>query len=458
MPDDQKAIVQRMIDAGESEDNIATVIQHFKNGGTGRPYVPTPIPGRNGVPTEAPEPGSHPVMQGLTDMLTPLAHPQTAGDIAGLLIPSGAGAAVADALKPVGAAISKYGGAAAKVAGTAATSLMPSAMVTPMRGALKVLGELKPSEWNSPFTVAGREGRAVAAGRAFNDLPLAEQMKQLPSSGVSPITTRTQTPPYQAAPAPTMAPEPVPAVAESPIPAEARIAGDKFTIGNQSRQLMAVKGLRPITSHASAEATLGTQLAPYGEGSIMPSGMRPTELRLGATPTLTKGSKIAESTSGANALDELQQAIHGSEPATVGNGLRPINTADAPMPAHPLTQPRIDVGAAAAGRQAGLSKQTVRNLTGPVLGEDPGAASPILPRGPSAKIIDTLKAMGPRGTSPVSEAERDAYVMRANSEKTRAQVKAYLDALRSVGFSGAAGLAARQALTGQMPSDASPGR
>jgi len=29
-PQDQKAIVQRMIDAGESEENIATVIQHFK--------------------------------------------------------------------------------------------------------------------------------------------------------------------------------------------------------------------------------------------------------------------------------------------------------------------------------------------------------------------------------------------------------------------------------------------
>lgn len=31
MPDDLKAIVQRMIDAGESEDNIATVIQHGQN-------------------------------------------------------------------------------------------------------------------------------------------------------------------------------------------------------------------------------------------------------------------------------------------------------------------------------------------------------------------------------------------------------------------------------------------
>lgn len=37
--DQQKAIVQRMVDAGESEENIATVIQHFK---TTTPAAPTP--------------------------------------------------------------------------------------------------------------------------------------------------------------------------------------------------------------------------------------------------------------------------------------------------------------------------------------------------------------------------------------------------------------------------------
>ena len=31
MADDQRAIVQRMIDAGESEENIATVIRHFQS-------------------------------------------------------------------------------------------------------------------------------------------------------------------------------------------------------------------------------------------------------------------------------------------------------------------------------------------------------------------------------------------------------------------------------------------
>lgn len=163
MPDPaQTAIVQKMIDAGESEDNIATVIQHFAKS------APRVGSGPNGFgDPEAKAPTGR--LADLNRMLEPLAHPQTAGDFGALLVPSGGGKAVMRALEPIGAAVSKYGGAAAKLAGAAATTMLPPAVVTPARAALKVLGELKPSEWNSPLTVAGREGRAQAAVPAMVD-------------------------------------------------------------------------------------------------------------------------------------------------------------------------------------------------------------------------------------------------------------------------------------------------
>lgn len=384
-------------------------------------YQPVPTPGRGGVPLETGGPTEDgPVMSGLKHMLEPLAHPQTAGDMAGLLIPSGGAGGVVDraaqaaqklplARIGMGAAGAAYGGATAPDNATpmgvlrrvvtygTAGAMAPEALKMLPAAAREGIGQLatKVGEMNSPLTVAGREGRAVAASRAFNDLPLAQQMDRLPTDGPIPDTMRTQAPPYQAAASQPSAPvaqaAPAPSGALSPI--------DKAALVKQGYTpdvIQRIEGqLKPIASHAAPA---------------------------------------------------VEEAAAGPLP----------NTVDAPLPSHPLTQPRIEQGADVVGRTSGLGKQAVRDATGPVLGEAPGAASPILPRGPSQKIIERLKEMGPQGTGTVPEAERDAYVMRANGDKARAQIKAYLDALRAVGYSGAAGVAARKALTSSMSSDPTP--
>lgn len=164
--------------------------------------------------------------------LEPLAHPQSATDFAGLAIPGGMGGALAPYLKPIQAGASKYGGAVAELA----TSFLPRKA----QGALKVLGELTPSNWHNPLTVAGREGRATAASRAFNDLPLAEQMNHLPETP-APVTSRGAEPPHQAPP-PTAAPT---------LEDELRKAG----VGEHSIGLMRQRqqgGITPMASHPQA--------------------------------------------------------------------------------------------------------------------------------------------------------------------------------------------------------------
>jgi hypothetical protein len=133
-------------------------------------------------------------------------------------------------------------------------------------------------------------------------------------------------------------------------------------------------------------------------------------------------------------------------------GIQAPSPNQAPTPPSPLQGPRVAAGAERVGKPLGLTKEAVRAQTAPILGEEQGAASPILPRDVSQKIIGKLVEMGPKGTAQ-PEASRDAYVMAANSEKARAQIKAYLDALRTVGFGGVGALGARTALTSQLGDD-----
>lgn len=94
MADQLEAIVQRMIDAGESEDNIASVIKQIRP-----PYQAPPghgsaaMLGGPGVPYAEGVNPAESWQNKAAAGLEPLAHPQTAGDMAGLLIPSGIGEA-----------------------------------------------------------------------------------------------------------------------------------------------------------------------------------------------------------------------------------------------------------------------------------------------------------------------------------------------------------------------------
>lgn len=107
--------------------------------------------------------------------------------------------------------------------------------------------------------------------------------------------------------------------------------------------------------------------------------------------------------------------------------------------ASPLLQPRVDIGAEKVGRMNGLSKIDVRNQTGPIRGEAPGEAAG-MPAKPRERILDKLIDMGPKGRG-LPESEREAYAAAGTSDKTRLQVQAMLDALRKVGFVGAAAAA-----------------
>ena len=98
----------------------------------------------------------------------------------------------------------------------------------------------------------------------------------------------------------------------------------------------------------------------------------------------------------------------------------------------PLQQPRVDVGAEAVGRQQGMTKQAVRDATGPIRGEAQGEAAG-MPKSPMDRIVQKLIDMGPKGQG-LEETAREAYAAAGNDPKTRLQVQAYLDALRKVGY------------------------
>jgi hypothetical protein len=92
-----------------------------------------------------------------------------------------------------------------------------------------------------------------------------------------------------------------------------------------------------------------------------------------------------------------------------------------------LKGPRIRTGAERVGREAGMTKEAVREVTGPVLDEAVGEASPILPKQALTKIIDDMKALAPG-------ADREAYVARATSGKTKWQVENIRRTLEHLGL------------------------
>ena len=87
---------------------------------------------------------------------------------------------------------------------------------------------------------------------------------------------------------------------------------------------------------------------------------------------------------------------------------------------------RVQIGAERTGRPLGLTKEQVRRETGPVLDEAIGEASPVLPKKALQSVIDTMRAM------PM--AEREAYVARATSGKTKWQVENIRRTLEHLGL------------------------
>lgn len=179
----------------------AAATRLYQNANIGKKQPPVTSWTDQGRPTkfnisDSPDPEKPSTIDKLNSMLEPLAHPKTAGDFAGLLIPSEAGATVmSKTVEPVVAGVKKYGGALLELAG----SLLP----TKARKAIEVLSELNPAEWNSPFTATGRDARAHEAVAGMVD-------RYMPNSGgasaVASPTPASAAVPY-AGPSPAVAPK-----------------------------------------------------------------------------------------------------------------------------------------------------------------------------------------------------------------------------------------------------------
>lgn len=89
MPDDLRALVQRMIDAGESEANIATVIRSATASQASAPDLLF-----RGPPVTSDSMLDPSALEQLNEQLRPLAHPQSAGEVLSLLVPTGVGEAI----------------------------------------------------------------------------------------------------------------------------------------------------------------------------------------------------------------------------------------------------------------------------------------------------------------------------------------------------------------------------
>lgn len=136
------------------------------------------------------------------------------------------------------------------------------------------------------------------------------------------------------------------------------------------------------------------------------------------------------------------------EPVALPESWKPFADAKAPAQRHLVDPQRIDIGAEKVGRAHGMTKQEVRNIATPVVGEAQGEASPILPEEPLKRIIDTLKGL------PKDGPEREAYVARATSGKARGQVENIRRTLEHLGLivpvAAVGGAALKDAILGRM--------
>ena len=365
--------------------------------------------------------------------------------------------------------------------------MLPPALVTPARAALKVMGELRPSEWNSPLTVAGREGRAYKAIASTVDRykpNLSGAIDQGIPQGPLPQSTAAMVDRYK----PNVGSVPDRGVAQQlieHISADPHMPNQSgYVPGSASRQTTLKVGGGPVVDqympNMSGIPDRGIPQGPLPQGytvdRYMPnSGGMPTSATVTpaggripyAAPTATAGAAAPTASTAASALSDADKALiakkyPGLDPGKVERQLsqmgplqpinqqRPPNTASQMQPialqqaihgtpdvasvpnGGSLHQPRVEIGAERVGRQSGLSKQAVRDTTGPIRGEAQGAAAG-MPNKPMDRIVQTLIDMGPKGQG-LPESARESYAAAGNSDKTRLQVQAYLDALRKVGF------------------------
>ncbi len=361
------------------------------------------------------------------EMVQRAAFPTTTGDMLTLVMPSGALSlpsvgrnlggqlrtiqADAKALENAGGATSTFGSRLLKMPANYYQAFKDR-MTDPLTNADRAfqrapLARQMESFPQTPAPIEPRGSMPPVATQRFNDRPLAQQMDQLPQTGGTGSIRSGMAPPPNGAPfnelplyqqMDQLPQTPAPMAARGPAPplrvAETPVA--QAAAPNQvAPQSFDLRKARPNHGPASGRASFDELKAAVDRGELNPS-----------------------------VLDAYQERFGGGS----GPGVTATPAAAPPPPVNsPLRQPRIDRGAEPVGRGVGKTKEQVRAETGPILGEQQGAASPIFPQKTLTTIIDTMRKIPPG-------AEREAYVARATSGKAQWQVENIRRTLEHLGL------------------------
>lgn len=410
MPQDAlNPIVQKMIDAGESEDNIATVIKHYKATTDFGPATPPAAPpvDRGGL--------AHPMtslaapeleaVRGKLNAATavPSGQPYMARSRTGAMYPSETGTGAVNAAKSFGRG---FGGDLITQAEGATSPLGIAALAA--GPAISKVGAASPA-------TKGIIGRNL---RMISDFDVTKPLKS---------TLGVASDAFEASAA-----RGVPQAVQDAQMGVARGA-DMYampraeSVVERAPRAAQVLGDAPAAvTHAKAMSG-APSLSPADRASLVKQGMTPEgiakleqQMGAGAAP-ITGALRMAPEPPPMPAAS-LPQPVPAIEPPANWNTTVPDKVG------HALDPARVDIGAEATGRAAGMTKQQVRDVATPILDAAPGEASPILPEAALKRMVDTLKALPPGGP------EREAYVARATSGKTQWQVENIRRTLEHLGL------------------------
>lgn len=387
MPQQLEQIVQRMIDAGESEENIATVIRSYGSQAPQSEQAPQPAQapefGTSAAPWRGGEVGSNIGEQpsDLNRLLAPMARPGSASDFAGLVLPNFAGVApaltnaAAPAVQAMGRGVERVG-----------------RVVGPTVRRVGVLDAILRGDWHggaiaaAPTVVQGAGKALQRTGKAMESAPLEEAMLKLGGRGTV-----------------------------TPAPAAATVAPELTTTSTGFIRTGPAPSATPSPSWNSWRVDAPPTPSPSAAGAAAPAALSEAEKAL-----LAKQGYPPE------AIAKIERAIATS--AAPAAEAAPAMAVSHTPPTSPLQQPRVQIGAERVGRASGMTKEEVRKATGPILGEAPGEASLVLPDEPFSKMLDKLHSLPKEGPA------RDAFVQAAKDPKTRAQLYNQLRQLRHFGM------------------------
>jgi hypothetical protein len=372
MPDELKAIVQRMIDAGEPEENIGKVIKGYTP-----PYQPRNVlaEGRASAATS----GSPEASSGFQDwfnnelkpVLEKVARPETIADIASLLVPDAAGVVTG------ARAAARAAGSGAETVGKGLEALGASKIAqrigTYGAGYAALSGNL-----GKAAIAAGAPPAATAAGKV-----LQSGGRFLQDVGARPLA------------------DVAPAVVETPAELTARLTAENAAAhGNVKPDLAATLEARPAAPQAQAPTPAPVASpTPAGPASVAPEAA-PQTVRVyhgstSARPTLQPGTMMT--TDPAWAAGYATHDVGGIGPEEFTGK---VHAADVPIPEKTLTvktlhgaeSQLIDLAKTALGRQPTTLQEAAQ-----IVREKYGYEAIV------AKGADgTVTGMIPLGETPVS--------------------------------------------------------